>query len=463
VAINADQLRREAVFTADEIVIATNAIAKLHDTALYDPIWPKPQQMESGHEIVILNLAGLKSTHAVVAGGLARFERDILQRRVANDPITADILDISITIHNASESLQMETDESYTLVVPLQGNITITAATCYGALHALQSLGQLVRYSGRMQRYYIGHAPCTVIDSPRFKHRELLVDTARHYIFPATLKLMIDSLAYTKMNVMHWHLSDTESFPFESPSSPRLSMGSYSAVETYTLGDVSDIVEYARMRAVRVIVEFDAPGHAASWCRGYPEVCPSPTCLEPLNPATPATFEMIRSLLSDLVNGPVFEQFVHLGGDEVNFHCWSSTPSIREWMSSKGFDERQTYKYFIDQTIGIVKSLGRTPILWNDVWYAFRDSIDKDAIIQVWYPPQPALHDAVEHGYRVIRSTVEAWYLDNLIRTWEDCYKEDMCEGIDASRCMKQLLGGGGEMWGEKIDGSNIVITVWPK
>ena len=97
--------------------------------------------------------------------------------------------------------------------------------------------------------------------------------------------------------------SDTQSFPFEVKSSPRLWDGAYSSQEKFSQLDVASVVEFARLRGVRVMVEFDMPGHAGSWCAGYPEICPSPTCLQPLNVANPATFTKIEAMLHECTGG----------------------------------------------------------------------------------------------------------------------------------------------------------------
>eukprot|EP00493_Phyllostaurus_siculus_P027708 UN28056 len=88
------------------------------------------------------------------------------------------------------------------------------------------------------------------------------------------------------MNVLHVHLSDMQSFPFESSTAPNLWKGAHSPEERYTKTDMKELVEYARLRGIRVMVEYDMPGHADSWCIGYPEVCPSATCTTPLNVAS---------------------------------------------------------------------------------------------------------------------------------------------------------------------------------
>ena len=114
-------------------------------------------------------------------------------------------------------------------------------------------------------RYEVGGAPWHIADAPRFAHRGLMIDTARHFEPLAAVRAIVDSLAYAKLNVLHWHMVDIQSFPFESRSSPRLWEGAFAPSQRYTQADVAAVVEHARLRGVRVIVEFDMPGHAASW------------------------------------------------------------------------------------------------------------------------------------------------------------------------------------------------------
>merc|ERR1712187_897603 len=116
-------------------------------------------------------------------------------------------------------------------------------------------------------------------------------------------------------------MADSQSSPFQVKSSPKLWNGAYSELERYTQQDVASIVEYARLRGVRVIVEFDMPGHASSWCKGYPEICPSTTCTQPLNVASNATFNLIEGLIGEVTGGLFQDKFVHLGGDEVDTSC----------------------------------------------------------------------------------------------------------------------------------------------
>ena len=178
---------------------------------------------------------------------------------------------------------QHGTNESYSLVIPGDGAAArLEAATVYGALRGLETFSQLVLFNFTSGTYSVAGVPLTVVDEPRFQHRGFMVDTSRHYQTLTMLNRLLDSMSYAKLNVLHWHVVDDQSFPLEVRSFPRLQgMGAYSARERYTRLDVADVVEYARLRGIRVMLEIDTPSHTACWCRGYPDVCPPKPCMVP--------------------------------------------------------------------------------------------------------------------------------------------------------------------------------------
>jgi hexosaminidase len=250
--------------------------------------------------------------------------------------------------------------------VSAAGVVQITAATIYGAMHGMETFSQLVLFDFDQAQHTLALAPWAISDSPRYPHRGLMIDTSRHWQPPAAIKRIIDSLTYAKLNVLHWHIVDQQSFPFESKTYPKLWEGAWSFLERYSQLDIQDVVEYARMRGVRVMVEFDMPGHAGSWCVGYPEVCPSPTCTMPLNPASPATFELIESMLGECTGktplaGLFPESMIHLGGDEVKTKCWSKTPSVAAWLAKNNYTADQGYGYFVNRTAHLAVSQGTNP------------------------------------------------------------------------------------------------------
>eukprot|EP00494_Astrolonche_serrata_P032000 UN32269 len=149
---------------------------------------------------------------------------------------------------------------------------------------------------------------------------------------------------------------------------------SFSKYERYTQKDIAKIVEYARQRGVRVIPEFDVPGHAASWCTGYPEICPDFQCLTPLNVANNKTFDVIQSMLDEAQD--LFpDNFVHLGGDEVNTACWDE--HLSTWLISQNMTSKEAYSYFTDRAAKMVIAGNKRPIQWNDVYDNFGAALDK--------------------------------------------------------------------------------------
>jgi hexosaminidase len=143
--------------------------------------------------------------------------------------------------------LEFEVDESYTLKVPDPSNPNIAslqAATVYGALRGLETFSQLVDYDYSSRSLQIARTPWIIEDYPRFPYRGLLIDTSRHYQPVESIKRVIDSMSFAKLNVLHWHIVDEEAFPIEIPSYPGLWNGAYSYKERYNIEDASEIVEY---------------------------------------------------------------------------------------------------------------------------------------------------------------------------------------------------------------------------
>jgi len=274
--------------------------------------------------------------------------------------------------------------------------------------------------------------------------------------------------------VLHWHMVDSQSFPFEVKTYPKLWEAAYAPSQRYTQADVASIVEYGRLRGVRVMVEFDMPGHADSWCTGYPEICPSTTCKTPLNVANNATFKLISALLGEITGGKASQSgapsglfpdnFVHLGGDEVNTACWSSTPAVAQWLASKNLTPDQGYAYFVKQTAAFAMAGGRRPVQWSEVYDHFKTALPKEVIVHVW-KSVTNVTEVLANGYQVLRNVgydSTSWYLDNLNINWQAVYSNEPCHDVPDNLCGR-ILGGHGEMWGETVDASDIAQTVWPR
>jgi hexosaminidase len=178
--------------------------------------------------------------------------------RVCDSKVITCIYAVNVFIKSTASKidLQLGEDESYSLQTT-KNSIDITSPTIWGALHALETVSQMIVLSDPhgSPAYAIQtemNLPITITDSPRFPWRGLLIDTARHYISKQKIKHIIDSMTYIKLNTFHWHVVDDQSFPIEIPSLPELSnKGRYSPLAVYTPDDIKEIVQYAFERGVR--------------------------------------------------------------------------------------------------------------------------------------------------------------------------------------------------------------------
>jgi len=258
---------------------------------------------------------------------------------------------------------------------------------------------------------------------------------------------------------------DHQSFPFESLTYPKLWAGAYSDEEKFTQEDVRSVVEYARRRGVRVVVEFDIPGHAASWCAGYPDICPSPAFNNPLDPSSALTFELLSGLLGEVTgkgvgDGLFPDNFVHLGGDEVDTTCWTNTPHVVDWLTAHNMTTDQGYMFFVEQGHQDVMAAGRSPVNWEEVFVHFGSALDKSTVVHVWMD-HATLARVVAAGYRGLLSA--NWYLDVLDATWQQFYLNDPHTNITDPAEKELVLGGEVCMWGETVDSSDIFQTIWPR
>lgn len=435
------------------------------------PIWPAPKQYTRGNTTRTVDSGRFAFASAtkdrVLSAAFARYQPGLLFPHTQGpDASKADPLTLQVTVAqapNASASPQLDTDESYSLTIPAQGGATLHATSVFGVLRGLETFAQLVRFDFSTETYHIAQTPWTITDAPRFPHRGLMLDTARHFETLAAIRRIIESLSYAKLNVFHWHISDDQSFPMQSTTSPKLWEGAFSHQQRYTQADIKAVVEFARLRGVRVMIEFDMPGHASSWCTGYPEICPSPHCHSPLNVANDETFDRINSLLKECT-GLFPGGMMHLGGDEVNTGCWTKTPAVAAWLKARNMTGDDGYAYFVKKAADMVIALGKRPVQWVEVFDHFGSKLDKRTVVHVW-KAKSTLKAVTAAGYEALINNSpgsNSWYLDHLSIDWGAVYDNEPCDDLTPTEC-SLVLGGQGEMWGETVDASDVESTVWPK
>ncbi|XP_058854508.1 beta-hexosaminidase subunit alpha isoform X2 [Acipenser ruthenus] len=360
--------------------------------------------------------------------------------------------------------------EDYKLSI-VDGLGSLSAVSVWGALRGLETFSQLV-YQDQEGTYYINKTD--VVDFPRFPHRGLLLDTSRHYLPVRSILETLDAMAYNKFNVFHWHIVDDPSFPYQSPTFPNLSSKGAFHPQThiYTMSDVKQVIEHARLWGIRVIPEFDTPGHTQSWGKGQPGLLtacykglvPSGT-FGPVNPMLNTSYQFMSMLFNEISS--VFpDSYLHLGGDEVNFACWKSNPDIQEFMKKMGFgtDYRKLESFYIENLVKIVTALNKNSLVWQEV---FDNAVKLSAstVVEVWKGScyHCELHRVTKAGQRAILAS--PWYL-NLIgygQDWTHYYTVDPLGFKGTAEQKKLVMGGEACMWGEYVDATNLTPRLWPR
>ena len=289
---------------------------------------------------------------------------------------------LQIHADHGRESVQkLGEDESYELTVADSG-AKLTAPTALGAIRGLQTFLQLVQITPT------GFAApaVTIKDQPRFPWRGLLIDVSRHFIPIDVLKRNIDGMAAVKMNVLHWHLSDDQGFRVESKKFPKLTgMGSDGMF--YTQSEIRELIAYAHDRGVRVMPEFDIPGHSRSWVIGYPELAsgPGPYTLENgdpiLDPTRDSTYKFLEKFIAEM--SKLFpDAYFHIGGDEVDGKQWDANPKIQEFIHAHNMKNNQDLQAYFNQRLEkIVAKHHKTMVGWDEILHP---DLPKTIVVQSW-------------------------------------------------------------------------------
>jgi hexosaminidase len=365
--------------------------------------------------------------------------------------------------HASAPVQTVQEDESYRLTVTPLG-ARLDAPNPLGVLRGFETFLQLVD----LDASGFGVPAMIVEDRPRFPWRGLMLDVARHWIPLADVKRTLDGMAAVKLNVFHWHLSENQGFRIESRLFPKLQeMGSDG--QYYTQDQLREAIAYARDRGIRVVPEFDMPGHTTAWFVGYPELAsaPGPYQIErqwgifdpAMDPTREETYQFLDAFIGEMA-ALFSDEYFHIGGDEVNGKQWDANARIQEFMRAhgiKGNEELQAY--FTRRVRSIVEKHGKKMIGWDEI---LSKDMPHDVLVQSWRGPK-ALADAARQGVSGILSN--GYYLD-LGYSAAHHYAVDPL-GQDAANLTEverqRVLGGEACMWSEFVTPELLDTRVWPR
>jgi hexosaminidase len=363
---------------------------------------------------------------------------------------------------NGEGRLGTNEDESYRLTITSDG-IALQAATDIGALRGLETFLQLLTLDENGATV----PEITIYDEPRFPWRGLMIDSSRHFMPVAMVKRNLDGMAAVKLNVLHWHLVDDQGFRVESLAWPKLheqaSDGNF-----YTRAQIRDVIDYAAERGIRVVPEFDLPGHGSAWLTAYPELASAPGPYEierswgifdpTINPTIEKTYEFLDALFAEMAE--LFDdEFIHIGGDENNGKHWLANPEIVAFMEERGYEGPLTLqRYFNERVLAIMTKYGKRMVGWDEI---FEDGLPKNVVIQSWRGRE-SLFESARLGYSGILSN--GYYID-LIHPTDDHYLNDPLPADSplTPEEAARILGGEATMWAEYVSPETVDSRIWPR
>lgn len=425
--------------------------------------------------------------------------------------VNAAITTIKINVLNFTADLQMGVNETHELIAGANSTeILITAETTWGALHALNTLRQIIFYDRESCQFYL-ELDLFIRDWPLYTHRGVLIDSGRNFLSISSILDQIDLLSISKMNVLHWHLVDTQSWPIQLSTFPEMTEVASTQNQIYSKLDVSFIVTYAKHRGVRVIPELDMPGHsragylalnesilacANTWWSN--DVYSKHTAVEP----PPGQLEILKNETYDVVSNiynelsEIFEDHVfHVGGDELQENCYNSSSITQEWFlvnTSRTFSD--LYQYWVDKAVPIFQSVAdRRLMMWEDIVTDGAHNVPKEVILQTWAANNANVKKLTSKGHDVVISTYNYIYLDcgyggwvtndpryvqvppndefnsglggswcAPYKTWQRIYDFELTANLTTEE-RSHVLGAEAAIWGEQVDSIVLVLKTWPR
>jgi hexosaminidase len=367
--------------------------------------------------------------------------------------------------------------EAYEITVMPQ-HITVAASSAAGLFYGAVTLWQLLPPGNSA-----GQIPVqTIRDAPVYAWRGLMLDSARHFQSPAFVRSMIDWMAWHKLNVLHWHLTDDQGWRLEIRKHPRLtSIGAWRVEPDgaryggfYTQEDVRDIVRFAGTRHVQIVPEIDLPGHATAAIAAYPSlgaaipvngaaapiVSPNWGVLSHLFNLEPQTFRFLEDVLNEVVE--LFPSpLIHIGGDEVVKDEWNDSPAVQSRARQLGIHGMYALQpYFTQRIARYVAARGRRIIGWDEI---LRPGLERGAVVMSWHGVSGA-HNAAVAGNDTILSPDPGLYFDHrqstlpteppgrlAVVSLEDVYRFQPFDPTLSDKQRVHVLGLQANLWTEHI------------
>lgn len=383
-------------------------------------------------------------------------------RDLSTDSANANLLIETISTGNAIPKLG--DDESYNLEIS-DRQAKIAAPTTVGAMRGLETFLQLLE--GDKDGFYF--PAVSINDKPRFPWRGLMIDSARHFQPVEVIKRNLDGMSAVKLNVLHWHLTEDQGFRVETKKLPELHLQG-SDGDFYTQEQIREIIKYASDRGIRVMPEFDMPGHATAWLVSHPEIGSGlpgqtykierqPGIFDPtLDPTNEKTYKLLEVFFAEM--SALFpDAYMHIGGDENEGKQWNANPNIQAFMKKNNIkDNHALQTYFNKRILKFLQKGGKIMMGWDEI---FQPDLPKEVVIHSWRG-QKALAEAAKQGFTGVLSN--GYYIDLMFPASQHYLVDPLpADTTLNAEEQKRILGGEATMWSEWVSPETIDSRIWSR
>lgn len=393
------------------LLAASSAI--VHTTSL---LWPKPANFSMDNAAETFTISPCEIKYVVESPGQV-FVEELLNLYLVDvfgcTKLEPGKLVMNIVVKSGDQFIATDLKhEKYSISLKDTKKWLLSADYFVGFLRGLETFSQLFERSST-DAWEIKGIPITIEDGPQFLWRGLMIDTSRHFLPISTIKRAIDGMLFSKLNVLHWHITDEDSFPMFVPTVPELSQyGSLNGV--YTEVDLKTIIAYGRARGVRVVPEIDTPAHSESWGRSEKYKNITLNCNGKyegqLDPSLDLTWDVLTKVLN-YTNSTFVDDYTHFGGDEVVYDCWGNRQGIIDYMKQHNIS---SYKALAIDFRQRQKKLWRTLSKKKVIYWANEDidlPLEDDDVIQ-WWGVSTNVAKMAGRKNQVILSNYDLTYLD---------------------------------------------------
>ncbi|WP_152048746.1 beta-N-acetylhexosaminidase [Aureimonas psammosilenae] len=307
-----------------------------------------------------------------------------------------------------------------------------------GRRYGLISLAQMLH--GAKERPDLFRFPGSgrVEDRPRYGWRGCHLDVSRQFYPVADVTRLLDIMAWLKLNIFHWHLTDDEAWRLEikaypaltatgalrgpdEPLRPQLGNEVEPVGGFYSQDDARHVVAHAAALGIEIVPEIEIPGHNAATLVALPELTDGQEAPESyhsvqgfannaLNPAIPLTYEFLETVLDEVV--AIFPgSYVHVGGDEVAHDAWMRSPLARKLMEEEGLPGTfELQSFLLSKVKDTLSARGRKLTGWNEVAHG-GGVAPEGTMLMAWEKPEVGI-ELARAGYEVVMTPGQAYYLD---------------------------------------------------